>query len=203
MTRRGRSIVAACIVLMAALGTRPAESHPHVWITATATLVFEGDRIVGVRQEWLFDQIFSGNIIHDFDKNKDGKFDAKETAEVEKNAFGNLGQYDFFTHITVDKTKLSFKSARDFSIERQKDRVIYRFTLDLPKPIEPLKQGISLAIYDDTYFVEIMLAETDPVRFKGAKGVACHIKINRDESLATAYGVGTLEKVELMCGGAE
>ena len=192
----------ALLLLLAIVGLaiRPAAAHPHVWIVASATLMFEGDRIVAIRQEWLFDEIFSGNIIHDFDRNKDGKFDAKEIREVEVNAFGNLGEYDFFTRITAGGTKAKFKTARAFSVERLGKRVVYRFTLDLPEPIEPLKQGIQLVILDETYFVEILLAEVDPIRFDGARGIACQTRIERDDSLAAAFGVGLVEAVNLTCG---
>jgi ABC-type uncharacterized transport system substrate-binding protein len=192
----------ALFLLLAAIGlaARPAAAHPHVWIVATATLIFEGDRVTAIRQEWQFDEIFSGNIIHDFDRNKDGKFDAKETREVEVNAFGNLGQYDFFTRLTAGGAKTKFKTARAFSVERQGKRVVYRFTLDLPEPIEPLKRGIQLAIFDETYFVEILLAEIDPIRFEGARGIACQTNVVRDDSLAAAFGVGLVEAVNLACG---
>lgn len=182
------------------LATRPVVAHPHVWIVTSATLVFEGDRVTAIRQEWLFDEIFSGNVIHDFDRNKDGKFDAKETREVELNAFGNLGEYDFFTRMTAGGARMKFKTARAFSIERRGKRVVYRFTLDLPQPIEPLKQDVQLTILDETYFVEILLAETDPIRFEGMRGIACRTRIDRDESLAAAFGVGLVEAVNLTCG---
>jgi ABC-type uncharacterized transport system substrate-binding protein len=188
------------IALGAGLPLPPAQSHPHVWIIATATLVFEDGRITKIRHQWLFDEIFSANIIHDFDRNKDGRFDAKETREIEANAFGNLGEYDFFTHMAVAGATVPFKKARDFSIERRRDRVLYHFTLDLPAPVDPLKQGVQLAVFDETYFVEVLLAEIDPVRFEGAAGIACQAKIGRNESLASAFGVGVLERIDLTCG---
>jgi len=202
MKIRLASLLMLALVLMG-LPRPSAQAHPHIWIIATTTLIFKNDQITGIRHEWLFDEIFSANIIHDFDKNKDGKFDARETREIERNAFGNLTEYNFFTHMTVDGAKQPFKAAKDFAVEQRKKQVIYRFTLDLPEPVDPLKQGIAIATFDETYYIEILLAEIDPIRFDGAKGVACQVQISRDESLALAYGVGTLENVKLLCGRGE
>jgi nickel/cobalt exporter len=35
----------------------PLAAHPHVWIDAVATFVFEDGALVGLRQHWQFDEL--------------------------------------------------------------------------------------------------------------------------------------------------
>jgi ABC-type uncharacterized transport system substrate-binding protein len=51
MRARWQSVALAPVLLMAG-GIAPAAAHPHVWITAVTTFVFEGRQLVGVRQHW-------------------------------------------------------------------------------------------------------------------------------------------------------
>jgi ABC-type uncharacterized transport system substrate-binding protein len=72
LCRRVRVTIAACAV---ALGAGPAAAHPHVWINAVATLLFEDRMLVGVHHRWEFDEMFGSYVIEEHDANGDGKLD--------------------------------------------------------------------------------------------------------------------------------
>ena len=45
-------------LLLAILSATPAAAHPHVWIDGVVTFAFKDGRIVAIRQEWTFDEVF-------------------------------------------------------------------------------------------------------------------------------------------------
>jgi ABC-type uncharacterized transport system substrate-binding protein len=76
--------IAACAL---ALGASPAAAHPHVWINAVATFLFEDRMLVGVRHHWEFDEMFSSYVIEEQDADRDGKLDRVEIDSIRANAF--------------------------------------------------------------------------------------------------------------------
>jgi hypothetical protein len=108
----------AALLLLA--GVLPAGAHPHVWIDAIVTFAFQDGRIVAIRQEWTFDEVFGDAIIGQFDLNKDKKFDAKELAALQLGAFANLREFDYFTHLSSDDKAVPTKAVTGFAARVEK-----------------------------------------------------------------------------------
>ena len=49
-------------------------AHPHVFIHNSVTIVFDENGLAGFKVDWVFDEMFSNMIIHDYDQNKNKKF---------------------------------------------------------------------------------------------------------------------------------
>ena len=92
--------------------------------------------MVGIHQHWEFDEIFSSFVIKQHDHDRNGKFDQVEIASVQKEAFSNLHEYDYFTHVRVDGKKMALDQVEDFRATIKKGILIYEFTLRLPKPVD-------------------------------------------------------------------
>ena len=93
-TRLLRWIAAAMAFL--AIGA-PAQAHPHVWVTVETTLLSEGGAFVGLRHKWTFDEFYTAMAIEGLDKNKDGKYDREELAELAKVNIESLKDFAYFT----------------------------------------------------------------------------------------------------------
>jgi nickel/cobalt transporter (NicO) family protein len=51
--------IATAGALLAFAGrAEPVDAHPHVWIDAVVTFVFEDGQLVGLRHHWKFDEFF-------------------------------------------------------------------------------------------------------------------------------------------------
>ena len=64
------------IALPAAIGlVQPAAAHPHVWVTATGELLYAADgSVTGIRNHWLFDDMFSAFAVQGLAGKEKGKF---------------------------------------------------------------------------------------------------------------------------------
>ena len=189
--------LAGALALVADSG--PVAAHPHVWITAVTTFVFEGRELVALRHHWQFDEIFSSFVIEEHDANGDSSFDAAETASVREGAFANLKDYDYFTHARIDGESQPLTDVQDFQATVADGVLVYEFTLPLPEPIDPAQVSFAAGMYDPEYYVEVLLDENDPVRFAGLAPGACTFDIREDTAHPIYYGMVYPLAIALSC----
>jgi ABC-type uncharacterized transport system substrate-binding protein len=197
LRRLVRVAVGGCGLALASAG--PAAAHPHVWINAVATFLFEDRMLVGVRHHWEFDDMFGSYVIEEQDADGDGKLDQAEIASVQANAFSNLRDYDYFTHVRIDDKDTPLPEVRDFAARIENGVLVYEFTLPLAKPIDPGASQFAAGIYDPEYYVEVLLDEDDPVRFEGLPNGACTYAIQEDSEHPIYYGLVNPLTIVLSC----
>jgi ABC-type uncharacterized transport system substrate-binding protein len=199
MMPRARTLAIGVIGLALGLRIDAAAAHPHVWIDAVTTFVFEDRALVALRHEWRFDEIFSAYVVEEHDANGDGVFDAAETRAVYEQAFDNLRDYGYFTHVRIDGVALPLAEVTDFVARNDDGVVIYSFTMPLPHPVDPGAVRFAAGIYDPEYYVEILLDEFDPVRFEGPPSGACTFAIEEDAEHPIYYGLVDPPMITLGC----
>lgn len=161
------------VVFLLLAGASSAGAHPHVWIDAVVTFAFKDGRIVAIRQEWTFDEVFGDSIIGQFDANKDKKFDARELAALEQGAFANLREFDYFSHLSVDDKAVPTKTVTGFAARVEKGRLVYSFTLPVEPGLDPLKGRVALGLYDPSYFVDVQTGGRAGVKYEGIGAMDC------------------------------
>lgn len=104
---------AACVV-----AGPPASAHPHVWVTAEATVVYERGAIVGLSQKWIFDEFYTTMAIEGLDANNDGVFDRKELAELASINMEGLKEFNYFTVASMGGSgPAAFTDPKDYWLE--------------------------------------------------------------------------------------
>ena len=179
------------IALLAAAAVWPAatQAHPHVWITAQARLDFEHGAITAIAMRWGFDQMFSDYVRGEYDKDGNGSFDAAETGLIAAEAFANLKEFGFLTHLSAGAEELKLETYRDFTARMVGDTLVYEFVLPLPRPVDPKASApIKLALYDDTFYLDINFSEQDPVSFAG-DAPACAYDVRPDPGTSVYMGL--------------
>lgn len=184
------------------LSTGSTAAHPHVWIDSEATMEFKDGKLTAVHMRWSFDDLFSSFVLGEFDRNKDKKLDKAESAEVQKNAFSNLKNFNYFTHLRIGGEKVKITAVRNFKPSVEDGKVVYRFTVDLPQPVDPNAKVVGLSVYDDTFYVDVAFAKTNPVRFKGKAPNACTYKVTRDKKNPIYFGAVLPQLATLNCAGS-
>jgi ABC-type uncharacterized transport system substrate-binding protein len=200
--RRGIALVVAlALALLVPAGAGPARAHPHIFIKAKATLVFENGKLVGVSQEWEFDEFFSNALIEDFDKNKSKAFEAEEIAALEEEAFKTLDEFGYFTHARVAGKLAPIKAYRGFAAEIRQGKVVYRFTALLPSPADPRAGKVEIGLFDDTYYVDVEIVASGGVTLAGAGAAGCKHAIAEDRAKPLYFGAAYPRFIALDCGG--
>jgi ABC-type uncharacterized transport system substrate-binding protein len=176
-----------------------AGAHPHVWIDTVATFVFDQGKVVSIKLEWTFDELFSESLFYRIHPKKKGGFDAHEIKELYEKDFANLKNYEYFTHLRLGGKQLPVREVSDFSAAVLNGRVVYRFTVRLPSPVDPVATDIALSVYDASYFVEVAFAEEQPIRFEGGPDDACRYEVHEDRTTPLYYGMVFPQQVRLDC----
>jgi len=186
--------------LLAVAGHDTAEAHPHVWVETVTTFVFEDGRLAAIRQQWRFDPIYSSFVIEDIDRDGDGRFDAEEEARALDIAFGGLEEAGHFTHLYLDGDKQNVREVHDRRVTLDGDTVEYAFTVRLPEPVAPQATEVMVGTFDESYYVDLVGHEIDPVRFDGIASGACHFAILEDAVEPIYYGMLVPPVIGLRCG---
>jgi ABC-type uncharacterized transport system substrate-binding protein len=152
----------------ALLAAPAANAHPHVFVRVKSELVFAADgTVAAVRHAWTFDEMFSAFATQGLDKNKDGKFSREELAELAEVNVTSLKEFNYFSVAKSGGADIQFGEPTDYWLEADKDAILtLHFTL--PIKSKTAKAGLTVEVFDPTWFVDISLADVDPLKLVGA-----------------------------------
>ncbi|MFH1805173.1 MAG: DUF1007 family protein [Pseudomonadota bacterium] len=180
--------------------SRPAQAHPHIWVDVDATMVMENDQITGIAVTWLFDDLFSMTLIDEFDQNHDRRFFDAENDAVRDNAFIALNDVGYLTYLRQNENLVDYGDVRDFKADITDDnRVRYDFVLPLKTPLDPVREAVSLSVYDAEFYIDVAFAEMDPITFTGNTQIQCHYKMGEDEKNRIYFDLVAPLRADFIC----
>lgn len=148
-----------------ALLTAPvaASAHPHAWIDVAVTLMFDQDgQVTGLRQTWLFDPGYSAFATNGFT-------DPASLAELSRGNLENLAEFNYFTDVQTIGGGVDFGAARALDTTVDGGRLQMVFEVPFAAPVAVDVEPLTYAIYDPTYYVEMLHTPTSPaVTYDGA-----------------------------------
>ena len=172
-----------------AVGSRAAQAHPHVWITATSELLYAPDgSINGVRHAWTFDDMFSTYALQGIESKTKGVYSHDELAALAQTNVESLKEFAYFTFAKADGKKQKFLEPIDYFLEYRDGLLTLHFTLPLKAPVK--SRELALEVFDPTFFVDFKYADKDPVTLVGAPA-ACQRSFQRpNDGTASAQTLG-------------
>jgi ABC-type uncharacterized transport system substrate-binding protein len=190
MPRRAASSIGlmAGLAMLWSLLAGPAAAHPHVWITVETTLLYDKGGFSGLRHKWTFDQYYTAMAIEGLDKNKDGKYDREELAELAKVNIDGLKEFAYFTTASVAGREIKFGDPSDYWLEHRDGVLSLNFTLPFAEPVPTDAKGLAFAVQDPTFFIAFDLAKVDPAKLGPGAPAACTIKVGSAKEQAGALG---------------
>ncbi len=108
----------------------------------------------GIEIRWIFDPVYSSQIIFDCDTDMDFHFNEDEIADVYEFCFINYEHYGFFCSIQTGGSKLKVKEVKNFSalIDEDDEVVIYSFFIPLKIPYSSNLIKLRIRFADPTYY---------------------------------------------------
>ena len=161
--------------------------HPHVFIYNSIKVVFDEKGLAGFEVKWVFDEMFSNMIIHDFDKNRNGHLEPSEIRGIKNGAFSNLKKFNYFTHVKINNRVFKVKFVKDFFAEIKENALIYRFLVPCHVGAGSSFKEVKISIYDISFYCSVFLTE-NPVGFENTSSCEVHHQIARNKKEAYYYG---------------
>lgn len=179
----------------ALLASGPAAAHPHVWIEASIVLHMKGGKITAVTHRWVFDPRFSMVLLDQFDTNRTRSFEKSEIAQVKANGFESLERLAYFTNIRIDGEFQPIRKIRDFHAGVENNsQVVYTFTIELEKAIDPRTTKADFLFLDRTYYVDVAV---EKVALKGDNG--CQTEWHKDKENPIYHGLVVPKMLNVTC----
>ncbi len=180
-----RAVVLAGAIVGLAAGT--ASAHPHVFIDYAVTFVVAGDRVAGVRLTWTFDDLFSGFILQEFDKDRNGTLSAAEAQRIEATHLAEFQKVNYYTTLSVNGKPGPSPVAREFRATAAKGIVTYEFTLPVGLPLTSIT-AMEVLVDDPVYYIAYTpVGVTPQAQTFGTHVVEC--RVVRDGTGATPDAV--------------
>ncbi|WP_135081906.1 DUF1007 family protein [Terasakiella sp. SH-1] len=195
----------------------PSQAHPHSWIDLETALLFdEKGQVTGLWVGWLFDDYYSAFTLEGMTPNAQGAYDQQALNQLAEQNLKNLSEYSYFTFIQADGQKADVHPVTDYKTFVENNRLWMEFTITLKEPLHPKTQKLEYAVYDPTYYVEILHAvEGDPIQLIGEGAASCGYQLkkpeppqelslmaaglDKDESAGDGIGVHFAERIEISC----
>jgi ABC-type uncharacterized transport system substrate-binding protein len=194
------AVAATALILSALIDAGPAAAHPHVFIDNRVTFVFDAGKVTALRLAWAFDDVFSDSLLMQFDADGDGAFDALESRAVGEGTLPNLKMFHYFTYVWVDGKELDPIDPAEFAASVDEKRIVtFHMTVPLPRPVDPRTAALATEIYDREYYVQVELAQQDPVSLENAHDVPCGATVRDDIEGAYFGGVIMPQEIALQC----
>jgi ABC-type uncharacterized transport system substrate-binding protein len=158
-------------------------AHPHMFIDTELEVRLRGETLQGLLVTWHFDPMFSSAIRADFDTDRNGVFSPEETSAVYQGAFSNLQSSSYFIFVDVKGEIISPTSIEDFQVRVEDGRLVYSFYC--PLNVRVGKGRFSVAVYDSSFYCDILFKEGSPVTLRG--GDDATFEIVQNEHLTISY----------------
>ena len=143
-----RILVLVCLLAVIA------SAHPHVFIDATAGLVFNEKGLVGVQNKWVFDLIYSQAMIAAGDKNQNGIFEEDEIPLYREQVVEAAREFSRFNYIGDGSRFFPPSESRNLKVSVNKEgKLVVEFlnVFDIP------------ALSND--YTMLVVAITDPTNY--------------------------------------
>ncbi|HVI52426.1 MAG TPA: DUF1007 family protein [Candidatus Sulfotelmatobacter sp.] len=183
-----------------------ASAHPHVWVDTIVTARLDKGAVVSLREDWTFDEDFSATVLSDLRKlkgmggDRHSAFSPAEIAKLQQNAFSNLKNYDYFTHLWLNDKALKIKpDVEDFTARMEGDKLRYLFTVRLVQPAAVKGAALKVGIWDDSYYVDVGPAKGQSALIEGDGTASCRARITDDPKHLLYYGSITPKIAEVTC----
>ena len=174
---------AALVALALGGESSAALAHPHVWVAVRAELLFDAQaRVVGVREHWTFDDMYSAFITADLGHDGEPPTPA-ELAPVAKTNVESLRDFSFFTFMPGQNFTWGPALDETLVFDPKTEMATLTFTLTPPGPIPAAP--LVFQIYDPSFFVSLSFEKKDPVALVGAPP-RCSMEVRKPEKLEAA-----------------
>ncbi|MEO9899577.1 DUF1007 family protein [Nisaea sp.] len=198
-----------------ALTERTANAHPHAWIDASIQVLFDGaGDVYGLRQYWLLDEFYTAFALDSY-RTEGTSPSQSEIDDLMRENMKNLSEYTYFTRVFHDGKEIKLGSIAEMASTLRGSRLEMEFVIPLAEAINLDGKPISYKIYDPTYYIEVLHAQSDDAISLIEAPVGCDYRLiapkptleaivsaaNLDRTQSGDDGLGDLfaERVEVSC----
>ncbi len=112
------------VILMMIFLTICVFPHPHVFVDLDVYADISDDKL-HFYIDWYMDDMFSFNLMSDYDQNGDSTLDTEEISVLSADILPNFSDYDFYTE--VSREDKPFNTTPEISVDYSNSLLVFRF----------------------------------------------------------------------------
>ena len=97
-----------------------AEAHPHVFTDVKLKVVYDKAGFCGIKNHWVYDDVYSAAMAASADQDNDGKFSASENSKLQEAILGPIEKNNYYNYVQAGSSFLKVRLALDFVAEFSK-----------------------------------------------------------------------------------
>jgi ABC-type uncharacterized transport system substrate-binding protein len=179
-----------------------ASAHPHMWITYEMTVDYNNGMVTGVDHIWSFDDAYAVMALEGLDTNNDGKYDQAELEPLLRVNMDGLKDFNYFTLARLGSADLQFSPPENARLEYTNKVLKLHFHLSLVKPVFADAEGLTIAVFDPSYFIAFEPEATDAVKLASAPPGCSATLIDPDAEKVDAQSKKLGDAMAQQFGGA-
>ena len=164
-------------------------AHPHMSINAYAHYYFDQSGFMGCYIQWIFDPLFSSQIVYECDIDNNLSFSEDEIKQVENYYFSRLDDYNYYTELKIENRVEPLAVPVNFSaeIDTSDDNVVI-FTFYVPVNHSYRSGGtrVSMDFADPTNYAAFICPQRSLSVYGNANKIS-KVVINRLGSISFTY----------------
>ena len=189
-------------------------AHPHSWIDMQTELQIDGQqRLTALRLSWLFDEFYSATILDD--AKAAGHSVAQELQLFGHDTITNLASENYLNRMTLDGQKVSLGPVHEYQTQMSDGRIRFDYTLPLKAPLPLTDHSLLFAIYDATYYVEMLHQQEQAIQLTGPGAKGCQrtlrppnptdeqrmyaISLDKTDQADDGLGTAFAEQITIQC----
>ncbi len=201
-----RIFAALALFTLISINAPLARAHPHVWIDLKSSPLFnDRGELTGLELSWVFGDFYSAFIMEEIPKNEDGTPSQAALNELAKGNLANLAEYNYYTDLRIDDQAAPIKPVDQYATGVMQHRLWMKFQVDLKTPVDVSGKAVTYAIYDPSYYIEILHDNKAPaITIGGAMKERCTARLipptPPEDMSMMALGLDKTEKPDFALG---
>lgn len=162
-----RLLTLLALLLTAATPLR-GDAHPHVRIDAEVTAHLTDGKITRLSLIWWFDEFVSSDMMEIPPGAKRAVPPSPERLKkLAADSEQGLKYENYYTLLVIGDRRTPVQKIENLTASFEKRRLVYRFDIPLPEPVDPSKVPLGVLLYDETFYVDISVPDDQKVTYKG------------------------------------
>ena len=143
------------VFLACGLLATAAFAHPHVFVDAKVQVLFDDKGLSGVKNHWVYDEIYSAAMVASADSDGDGKLTAQESEKLKPSILGELAKSNYFNYIQWGSDFLKAGDIRNFRASVVNRRLALDFVVGFSVPVGSDYSMLVVVVADPTNYVQV------------------------------------------------
>lgn len=201
MSRSFRQTIGGCCagLMLAIAGVSPALAHPDIAITLRVLFDMRRGVLTGLGESWSFDARYSRTLLDQYDRDRDGVFNAAETEALREKLIADLRRKHFFTSLTMGGKAVAGIEPVGFLAENHNGLVTVSFAFNVAAPIDLRGQRLDVTVKDRDYTAAFKLADNAGLQIRGDFDNKCHTSVAPDPAGAYFAKLVVPDQISLTC----